>query len=117
VGGWVGGCTLACPALSRAKPGILYLQAPIPLLNSQANERTNEQTNKQTNKHTHTSYDDADELALRLYERAAMQSDHHFYALGNLMLKMEAQGLDTSNGERCARIEWCWRYRRRRMFD
>lgn len=44
------------------------------------------------------SYDDADELALRLYERAAMQSDAHLYALGDLMLRMEAKGVDTAGG-------------------
>lgn len=47
------------------------------------------------------SYDDADELALRLYERAAMQSDVHLYGLGDLMLRMEAKGVDTTSGMTC----------------
>lgn len=51
--------------------------------------------------HHTNSYDDADELALRLYERAAMQSDVHLYALGDLMLRMEAKGVDTTSGMTC----------------
>lgn len=42
------------------------------------------------------SLPDADELALRLYERAALQSVDHYFALGNLMLKMEQNGKPTT---------------------
>ncbi len=42
---------------------------------------------------------DADDLALRLYARAAMQSEEHYYALGDLMLRLEARGVDTAGGE------------------
>lgn len=58
-------------------------------------------TNKPTtpNQKQH-SYDDAEDLALRLYGRAALQSEEHYLALGSLMLRMEARGLDTTGGER-----------------
>lgn len=48
---------------------------------------------------TTNSYDDAEELALRLYARAALQSEEHYFAMGSLMLRMEARGLDTTGGE------------------
>eukprot|EP00624_Nannochloropsis_granulata_P001388 evm.model.NODE_16750_length_12696_cov_35.850582.4 len=42
------------------------------------------------------SFPDADDQALRLYERASVQSPDHFFALGNLMLKMEQEGKSTT---------------------
>lgn len=42
------------------------------------------------------SLPDADDLALRLYERAALQSVDHYFALGNLMLNMEQKGKPTT---------------------
>ena len=42
------------------------------------------------------SLPDADDLALRLYERAALQSPDHYFALGSLMLKMEQKGKPTT---------------------
>lgn len=42
------------------------------------------------------SLPDADDLALRFYDRAALQSPDHYFALGNLMLRMEKEGKSTS---------------------
>ncbi len=42
------------------------------------------------------TFDDADELALRLYERAALQSPDYYYELGSLMLRMEMAGQATT---------------------
>jgi TPR repeat protein len=42
-------------------------------------------------------FPDADDLALRLYERAALQSPVYYYELATLMLRMEAEGRETSS--------------------
>ena len=75
------------PLLSPVRSGLISSSPPPPQTTTTTHTKTN-------------SHDDADDLALRLYARAALQSEEHYYALGSLMLRMEAKGLDTTDGAR-----------------